>query len=195
LLARYGDQSGVEIETEGLGKKPSGDLALRRLASAVLNTAMVDLMDAEEHKSATQFFYSTADMDVWCGILDLNVRCVRDALEELGLLKESVELIPEVSVNDMMELYLKTWKETPESNREILLEIAHKLQVPYAVIHYYIYDQILPWKDVYKRQDLGKRFFKVWGKQVASKKGRGSASRVGSIIKAFRSKVVGVDCG
>jgi hypothetical protein len=134
-------------------------------------------------------------MGLWCGILELNVGCVRDALEELGLLKESVELIPNVSITDMMKLYLETWKETPESNREILLAIAHKLQVPYAVIHHYIYDEILPWKDIYKRKELGKQFFKVWGKQVASKKGRGSASRVGQIIAEFRNKVSGVDGG
>jgi hypothetical protein len=50
---QYGEKSGVGISTTGLGGKPSGDLALRRLASAVLNTAMLDLMDEEQQPSAT----------------------------------------------------------------------------------------------------------------------------------------------
>lgn len=190
---QQGEQSGVEIGTTGLGKEPEGDLSLRRLAVAVLSAAMTDLMDGEENENATQFFYST-DMNLWCGILKLEAGCVRENLENLGLLQSSVSMVPGITSDDMMRHYIDISEQSEESNLEILLDMAYQLKIPYAVVHFYIYEQILKWKPIHIRYDLGKEFFKAWNKHTKTKKGRGSSSRFGLIIKEFRKKLAEGNC-
>jgi len=186
---RHGTQSGVEIISVGLGKEPSGDLALRRLASAVLQSALTDLMDGDEQGNATEFFYSS-EMDLWCGILNLEVGCVREELENLGLLCRYVSLVPELTTSDMMQHYIDLCEDSTDSNLEILLNLSHKLGISYAQVHYYIYEQILKWKPVYMRSELGKEFFKAWKKQK-----RGSSARFGLIIETFRKRITEGNCG
>jgi hypothetical protein len=191
---QYGEKSGVGISTTGLGGKPSENLALRRLASAVVKTALHDLMDEDEQHSATQFFYS-GELELWCGILKLDVGCVREALEELGVLRRYVELVPEMVPSDMMQHYLITCEDVSDSNLEILLEMSYRLNMPYALVHFYIYDQILPWKHLHVRRELGKNFFKEWNKHKASQKGRGTSSRFGKILDDFRKRLAEGNCG
>jgi len=188
LLAQYGELSGVEISTVGLGKKPSGDLALRRLASAVLFLAMVDLMDAEERNASNDFFYSS-ELELWCGILGLDVCCVREALEDLGMLNFSKELLAKITGKEIMQYYVKTYERNGNSNPEILLDIASTYKLPYSLIHFFVYDQILPWRHIHIRRELGKNFFKKWKKRTSVYSGRGATTHFGRIIEAFRLKL------
>ena len=148
MLQQYGAQSGVEIGTVGLGHKPSGDLALRRLAAAVLSAALTDLMDADEHDNATEFFYSVKDMNLWCGILNLEAGCVRENLENLGLLSKYECIVPGLTSDMMMQRYIDLSSVSTDSNLELLLDMSRQLKIPYASVHFYIYEQILKWKPI-----------------------------------------------
>jgi hypothetical protein len=106
-----------------------------------------------------------------------------------------VGLVPNIVPSDMMQHYLEISKDLPYSNPEILLEMAYQLKMPYAVIHFYIYDQIIPWKHLHVRRELGKKFFKEWVQHKKTQKGRGNASRFGKILDDFRKKLAEGTCG
>ena len=150
-------------------------------------------MDEIERDNSNEFFYSSR-LELWCGILELDIGCVREALEDLGMLSRRLAPVPGITTSDIMSYYLETCESTTDSNPEVLLELSRIHRLPYFLIHYYIYEQILPWKHALMRKDLGDRFFTMWRFRVKKYGGKGSTSHFSRIIEAFRAKLTEKDC-